>query len=97
MGHRYRRGDAGFSFIEVLVSIVLLGTAGIAVLVAIQTTVIGARKHDEVAQNQALLAEVADMITDTEPEQIAYTDCDSNPTGAYQTAIDAAFATDLRR
>lgn len=77
--------------VEILVSIVLIGTAGIAVLTALQASIVAVRTHDDVAQNQALLAEAADLITDTEPEQIAYVDCFSDPETAYQASIDAAF------
>ncbi len=77
--------------IEMLVSIVLLGSVGLAVLAALQSSIIGARTHDNVAQNQALLAEAADRITDTEPEQIPYVPCTANPTASYQAAVDAAF------
>jgi Tfp pilus assembly protein PilV len=41
--------DRGASLVEVLVSIVLLGVAGIAVLTALAATTVGARTHREVA------------------------------------------------
>ncbi|MDW3215417.1 MAG: hypothetical protein R8G01_15555 [Ilumatobacteraceae bacterium] len=85
------RRDLGATFIEVLVSVVLLGTVGIAVLTALQATIVGARVHDRVAQSQALLAEAADLATDTEPEALPYVDCDSNPQASYQAVLTTLF------
>ncbi len=86
-----RRRDRGTTLIEVLVSIVLLGIAGVAVLTALRVSIIGATTHDEVAQNQAVLTEAADLMTDTEPERVVYTPCTGGTTAAYQSAIDAQF------
>ena len=84
--------DRGASFIELLVSVVLLGTAGIAVLTATTAAITGARMSDEIAKSQAVIAEVADHLTDTEPENVAYRACDAFDVRLeYQTALDAAF------
>ena len=91
-----RTSDRGSSFIELLVSVVLLGTAGIAVLAATTAAITGARMSDEIAKSQAVIAEVADYLTDTDPENIAYRACDAfDVRQEYQTAIDARFPGDI--
>lgn len=84
--------DRGGSFLEVLVAVVLLGTAGVAVLTATTAAITGARMSDEIAKSQAVIAEVADYLTDTDPENVQYRDCDSFDVGQeYQKALDARF------
>lgn len=56
--------DRGVTFIELLVSIVLLGTVGIGVLTAIVTTIRSTQIHDQVATAQAQLADAGDVLTD---------------------------------
>lgn len=85
------RRDAGATFIELLVSIILLGTVGVAVLVAVAATIVGARTHDAVAENQLQLAEAADVMTDTDPEAVPYVECGAGPSAAYQAVIDSLF------
>jgi hypothetical protein len=88
--------DRGATFIEVLVSVVLLGTVGVAVLVATSAAIVGARTSDEVAKSQASIAEAADYLTDTDPENVAYRACDSlSPADlmdAYQADLDTRFS-----
>lgn len=83
------------TFVELLVSIVLLGLVGIAVLVATAAALTGARTSDEIAKSQAAIAEVADFVTDTEPENVTYLDCDAVAPAdievAYQQDIDGFF------
>jgi type II secretory pathway pseudopilin PulG len=87
------RRDHGATLVEMLISIVLLGTVGVAVLAAMSAAIVAARTHDEVATVQSRLAQAVDAITDTEPEQIPYIDCaDGPPLPAYQAALDAQFA-----
>lgn len=90
------RCDSGATFVEVLVSVVLLGTAGIAVLAATAAGIVGARTSDEVAKSQALIAEAADYLTDTDPANVPYRPCDTLSTAsliqAYQDDLDARFS-----
>lgn len=58
------RCDAGATFVELLVSIVLLGTAGIAVLTALSTTLQSTQVHDRVATAQSQLADAGDVLAD---------------------------------
>ncbi|WP_133870785.1 hypothetical protein [Ilumatobacter fluminis] len=91
------RRDAGATFIELLVSIVLLGTIGVAVLVATTAALAGARTSDEIAKSQATVAEVADFLTDTDPENVPWLDCSTlaDPSNdartSYQSTLDGAF------
>lgn len=89
------RRDNGSTFIEILVSVVLLGTAGIAVLTATTAAIVGARTNDEIAAAQAALAEAADYMTDTEPENVLYQSCGvPGVAAAYQAALDGKFGVD---
>ena len=87
------RRDHGATLIEMLISIVLLGTVGVAVLAAMSAAIVAARTNDELATVQSRLAQAVDAISDTEPEQVPYVDCADGPPGpAYQAALDAEFA-----
>ena len=87
------RRDHGATLVEMLISIVLLGTVGVAVLAAMSAAIVAARTNDELATVQSRLAQAVDAISDTEPEQIPYVDCADGPPGpAYQAALDAEFA-----
>ncbi|MEQ9162065.1 MAG: hypothetical protein RLN74_05110, partial [Ilumatobacter fluminis] len=55
--------DLGATFIELLVSIVLLGTAGVAVLAALSTAATGAATNRTIAEVQASLATAGDAMT----------------------------------
>ncbi len=85
--------DGGSTFIELLISVVLIGITGVAVLAAATAAVVGARTSDEVATSQASLAEAADYLTDLEPENVPYLSCvpPNNPLAAYQVALNTQF------
>lgn len=83
--------DLGATFIELLVAVVLLGTAGVAVLAATAAAITGARTSDEIAKAQQQLAEAADFLSDTEPEYVVYEPCSGSPVATYQAALDAEF------
>lgn len=89
------RRDNGSTFIELLVSIVLIGLTVVAVLTATTAALTGARTSDEIAKSQASIAEVADFVTDTDPETVPYLDCASNSPATvlatYQSKIDDRF------
>jgi type II secretory pathway pseudopilin PulG len=87
------RRDHGATLVEMLISIMLLGTVGVAVLAAMSAAIVAARTNDELATVQSRLAQAVDAVSDTEPEQIPYVDCaDGPPRPAYQAALDAQFA-----
>jgi hypothetical protein len=84
--HGFPRHDNGSTFVEVLVSIVLLGTVGVAVLTAVAASARGASVHHDVADVQAALATAADVIADTD----SYVDCGT--VAHYQSVVDATLA-----
>ncbi len=85
-----RRRDAGVSFIEVLVAIVLLGTVVIATLTGLHAAIIGTQVDEDHARAYAWLQAASDEIYDA-----AYLACSSTITAAqivtsYQTAANGA-------
>ena len=58
------RGEAGFSFIEILVSIVLLGTVVLTTLVAVRATIIATRVERDHAKAQQWLQSAVQVIED---------------------------------
>ena len=84
------RRDHGSTFIELLISIVLIGTAVIAVLAAVAAAATGARVSDEISKAQSLLASAADFLTYVaEPGEDTYVECAS--VSDYQTLVDSEF------
>ena len=70
------RLDLGAAFIEMLVSVVLIGTVGVAVLTALAAAATGARVHSEVSEAQAWLANAGDALVEAES---FYLSCDAEP------------------
>ena len=89
-----RPRDLGASFLELLVAIVLLGTAGVAVLASMSAATVGARTSDEVADIQSLLSEASVLVGDTYPELVPFVACDSGTDVAtsYRDVIQAELA-----
>ena len=89
--HRHGAGprDLGATFIEMLVSIVLLGTVVVGSLTALRATIIATEIDADHANAYTWLQSAADAIDDA-----AYVGCDtaSNNTivAAYQAAANAA-------
>lgn len=77
-----RSADGGFSLVELLVSISLLGIAGVSVLGAAAAAARGSGDHRQVADTQSVTAAVADAITGLQPVP-----CDDASRTAYRTAI----------
>ncbi len=81
--HRHttrRRSDAGVTFVEILVSIVLLGTAVVGTLTAVRTTIISADIERDHSKAQQWLQSAVGVI-----ESVDFSDC-SDP-GLDETAI----------
>jgi len=70
--HRGRHRDRGVSLVEILVSIVLLGTAATATLTALRASVIGTRIERDHSKAQQWLQSAAGII-----EDIDFGDCAS--------------------
>ena len=69
--------DLGTTFIEILVSVVILGTAGVAVLTALATTAAGASTQHGIAEAQSALATAGDAVTAVDIAGDDYQDCAS--------------------
>ena len=87
--HRDRHHDRGVSLVEILVSIVLLGTAVTATLTALRASVVGTRIERDHSKAQQWLQSAAGII-----EDVDFGDCASVSISgdeirdAYQAAID---------
>lgn len=80
--------DRGATFIEILVSVVLLGTAGVAVLTALAASATGAAVQREVSTAQAALASAADAMVDVDAADDNYVACASP--GSYAAVVAGA-------
>lgn len=85
------REDSGATFIEILVSVVLLGIGGIAVLVGMAATLRGTATHDRLATVQSNLSDAGDHLTDVTYNDITasdetYVSC-GGAVGAYTTEV----------
>jgi prepilin-type N-terminal cleavage/methylation domain-containing protein len=95
---RRERSDTrpnGFTFIEVLVSIVLLGTAGIATMVALRTTVVGTRIERDHSRAQQWLQSAVGALEatgrlDCDVVLAGYTTGEETVRGEYQKEIRLA-------
>ena len=61
------RRDNGFSLVEVLVSIVLLGTAGVVILGAVGASAQGATTQGQQADSQAVIAAGSEVLMGIKP------------------------------
>lgn len=84
---RARARDLGSSFIEMLVAVVILGTAGVAVMTALATAAAGATTQRDVARAQQWLATAGDAIVDVDVDDDEYVACAE--VGDYQPIVDA--------
>jgi hypothetical protein len=78
------RSDSGTTLVEILVSIVLIGTAVVATLGALRVSVIGGTIHRDHANAHAWLQSASDVLYASERE-----DCDTSlPDGGRSQIID---------
>jgi hypothetical protein len=94
---RVHSRDSGTSFVEIVVSVVILGTVCIGVLNAIATAAVGARIHREVSSSQAWIATFADEMVAIESQYRPCTLTYDTVLAAYQqeaNAIKASLSTD---
>ncbi|MCU1392954.1 MAG: spaP [Ilumatobacteraceae bacterium] len=87
LGSRRPRRDSGFSYVEVLVSVLLLGTAGVAVLGAAAQTGRGATVLRTQSDVQTALAATSDALNGITPVACA------TAASSYQTAARTRFDT----
>lgn len=86
--------DRGATFIELLVSIVILGSAGLAVLTALGAAATGAAVNRELAAAQSALATAGDALAAVDVDSDTYRACDTNTeaeiVAAYEAVVDDA-------
>ncbi len=80
-----RRRDRGTTFVEILVSIVLLGTAVGGTLTALRTTIVSSERDAGQAKAQSWMVAAADAVHRT-----PYMSCDTFDVGAVKNAYDLA-------
>lgn len=90
-----RPPDQGASLIEILVAVVLLGSAGVGVLASLAAAATGASVQRSMSSAQVWLATTGDAISDARG---VYLDCAGNSTSeiidAYQDVVDAVSVVD---
>lgn len=87
---RWRAAGDGFSFVELLVTIVLIGTVVIATLVGLRATIVANTVNDDRAHMDAWLQEGVDTL-----HRAGFVSCSSGMaavTSAYQTTLDGVSA-----
>ena len=82
---RPRRGDRGFTLIEVLVSIVLMGTVITVILSAILTLIRVSTSSNDAAKVEAVLTSAADRLAGW-----AYLSCPEANDNGYEVIVSAA-------
>ncbi len=80
--------DSGSTFVEILISIVLLGFAVLAVIGGIHVVIVSSSSSNEQAKVEAILTSAADRLAATD-----YIPCPSFENGDYANLIDAAVQT----
>ena len=79
-------GDSGFSLVEILVSIVLIGTAVVATLGALQISILGGTIHRDHANAHAWLQSASDVLYASDK-----VDCDTLAADGGKAVILAAY------
>lgn len=77
---RASRDDAGTTFVELLIAIVLLGTAVVATLTAARATIIGTTIQRDHSKAHEWLQSASEIVAD--PGSLAWLDCDLPLNGA---------------
>jgi Tfp pilus assembly protein PilV len=72
-GHLVYPGQQGETLLELLVSVAIMGTAFVAILAGIGTTLIATDSHRQEATAETVLRSYAERIQD--PADVAYVDC----------------------
>jgi hypothetical protein len=83
------RRDSGQSFIELLIAIVLLGTAVVATLAAVRATLIGSEIERDHARAHEWLQSASEVLAN----DVAWTDCSAINTG---TVLQATYEAAVR-
>ena len=84
--------DSGISLIEILVSIVLLGTVGVALLASLQATIFGSRLGRDHAQAHEWLQSATEVLVN----DVDWADCDDADSAGSATSLQNFYETELR-
>ena len=87
-----RGPDSGLSLIEILVSVALVGTVGVALLASLQVTILSSR----VARDHAQAHEWLQSSTEILVNDIPWSDCDDTDSAGSATALQNSYQTELR-
>lgn len=79
------RRDSGMSYVEILVAIVLIGTAVVGSLAAIRATIIGSQVERDHARAHQWLQSASEVLTN----DIAWQDCETTTAAALQASYQA--------
>lgn len=79
--------DRGASLLELLLTVGLLGTAGVGVLALFGSSISSSAATERLAAQQAWLSSAADLLTGP---VTTYVHCDADPLTSYQSRIDQA-------
>jgi prepilin-type N-terminal cleavage/methylation domain-containing protein len=78
-------GEAGFSLVEVMVTIAIISIAFVALVGGMFTSIKAARIHREEAVADTILRDSAELLKDA---TTSYVPCGSGPAGAYSAVVD---------
>lgn len=87
-----RQPDSGLSLVEILVSVVLLGTVGVALLASLQATILGSRVGRDHAQAHEWLQSATEVLVN----DVAWADCDDTDSAGSSTSLQNFYETELR-
>jgi hypothetical protein len=79
--------DRGASLLELLLTVGLLGTAGVGVLALFGSSIRSSSATEQLAAQQAWLSSAADLLTGP---VTTYVHCDADPLSSYQLRLDQA-------
>lgn len=85
-----RPAERGETLVEILVTVVIMGTAFVAILLGVATTFMATDTHRQEATAEGVLRSYAERIKD--PRDVPYVDCttDPDPAAGYDAAARAA-------
>lgn len=82
------KGDAGYSLIEVLVAIAILGTCVVALVTGLAASIVASDRHKQEAQVESVLHSAVEKVKD--PVGVAHVACATTSQNTYVTAAQSA-------
>ncbi|MEY2420213.1 MAG: hypothetical protein QOI95_280 [Acidimicrobiaceae bacterium] len=81
-------GDAGFSLIEVLVAIVILGISIVTLVSALAASIAGSDRHNQQAKVESVVDSAVEKVKD--PVGVVHVNCATTSQATYVTAAQSA-------